>query len=974
MKVSHVLLALALLVSAAYSYNDGKDYQIVTDLPNTQLVVHRAPNVNLSVTNYGFLGSQGGDIEDFEGIFDPAPGAMFPAGSDLDYLFQGAIWIGAEIDTVDQNGNPVLDTLVSIGNDGWWGDIFELYPEEYPGGAIWRDQVIADEEIYAEYYDTCTAPFVVPDPNDQRPHIPLGLKITQHTKAWSSPDFNEFIILDYIIENIGSRYLHNTWVGIYYDGDVWHYSQGGQQGAQDDICGYVQHGDYGIGWIADNDGEPADTVFDDLSPTGVLGLTLLGSSAPGLETNFNWWISNVNVAYDWGPQLVANYPGPFPGGGNGTPGGDKAKYFVMSNGEHDYGQMWCNLTTWENNGWIPRSPQAADLADGYDTRFLISFGPFDLQSGQIETLTVAYIGGKEFHTDPNNFVLHLLGHTADSSSIAQYYANLGFGQFLQMADSAISFYEHNYANVPIGPPSNFSVTGWSENFIAFQWRSVDRPNLMEYRIYRGTEPGVYDPQPLTPAGFLDTVFVDSSIQSNIDYYYVIASVNVMDIEGGYSREVSINTGQPQTPTGLTATAGNAEVELNWDNNPDPDILGYIIYRGNYPDSCSVIDTSMTNTYTDTGLNNGLYYFYFITAVDTFQNVSFSSDTVSALPMGFDFGILLVNSNLSNLQINPDYDSMVVFYEDILQNYEHAVIDSAPQNLTDLAPYSTLVFCKEMFYGPVYFNTSTYGDLYTRYLDAGGNIIVAGQRQLVYPNTLIGELQFNENELRNQSFNLNGLEHPHYFDNTEFSGGSSASAPFSDFVLDTTRVSRIAFPSGGVPDGRLNGIGALDPNDNNEVIYNYIATNPDTSNYHGRPIGIVHQTDTYNTAVLEFPLYYVEEPISYQILHQILSDFGEIPVGIDDNQVLLPKSTQLLQNYPNPFNNSTTLKYDLTNAGEVSITIYNILGQKVAEPVNEYQQPGAKTVTWRADDLPSGIYFARMKTENYSGNIKLMLLK
>jgi len=154
MKSAHVLLALLLLGSAAYSYNDGKDYQNVTDLPNTQLVVHRAPNINLSVTNFGFLGSQAGEFEDIEGYFDPAPGAMFPAYSD---------------DTVDQYGNPILDTLVSIGNDGWWGNIFELFPEEYPGGAIWRDQVIADEEIYAVYYDTCTGYFVVPDPNDQRP-------------------------------------------------------------------------------------------------------------------------------------------------------------------------------------------------------------------------------------------------------------------------------------------------------------------------------------------------------------------------------------------------------------------------------------------------------------------------------------------------------------------------------------------------------------------------------------------------------------------------------------------------------------------------------------------------------------------------------------------------------------------------------------------------------------------------------------
>jgi hypothetical protein len=335
---------------------------------------------------------------------------------------------------------------------------------------------------------------------------------------------------------------------------------------------------------------------------------------------------------------------------------------------------------------------------------------------------------------------------------------------------------------------------------------------MEYRIYRGTQPGVYDPQALTPTGFLDTVFVDSSIQSNIDYYYVITSVNILDIEGGYSQEVSINTGQPQTPTGLSATPGNTEVGLTWNNNPDPDILGYIIYRATNPDSFSVIDTSLNNTYTDLGLTNGIDYFYYITAVDSFQNVSFNSDTVSATPMGFDSGILLVNSNISNLQINPDYDSMVVFYENILQNYQHAIIDSAPTELTEFAPYSTIVFCKEMFYGPAYFNAA-FRDLYERYLNAGGNIIVAGHRQLIYPNVFIGYYNFDQNDFRFQYLNLNGLEYPHYFENTEFSGGTSASVSFNDFVLDSTRISRIVFPSGGVPDGRLNGIGALDPIDN-----------------------------------------------------------------------------------------------------------------------------------------------------------------
>jgi hypothetical protein len=763
-------------------------------------------------------------------------------------------------------------------------------------------------------------------------------------------------------------------VGIYWDGDVFHYSEGGPIGAMDDICGYVQNGAYGIGWLADNDGDPNDyNVYDFSSPTGVLGLTLVGSSTSALQTSFNWWVSNINSVYDWGPRRVENYNGPFPCGGNGTPCGDIVKYEMMSNEEKDYGSIWCNLTTWENNGWIPRPIHSTNLAEGYEMKYLLSFGPFDLPAGEVETLTVAVIGGNLFHTDPNNYVDYLFGHTTDSSSIAQYYDNLGFGQFVEVVDSVVSFYQHNYVNIPLGPPSNFTVASWNEDFVALGWNPVNRSGLHEYRIYRGTEPGVYDPQKLTPDGFTDTVFVDSNVQDNIDYYYVITSAKNSGLEGGYSREASINTGQPQNPTGLAAEGSNSRIDLTWNHNPESDILGYLIYKSEGPDNyVMLIDTIRTNSFTDNYVGNGLEFFYYITAIDSFMNVSYSSDTVSAIPMGFDNGVLHIGCTSSNPQVNPDFDSMMVFYENILSNYQHQVIYHTPQILPEIAGYSTVIYAKEMASGFQRFYNSR--NMLESYLSLGGNIILAGTRQLTPHPGVEGIYPFASNEIQNQYFNLEGVEFPDAYENMEFTGGSSISPSFADFTLDSSRTGRIIYPA-GLPEGRLNGIGALIPNDTSEVIYTYIATNPDTSNYHGRPIGIVHQTDTYNTAVLEFPLYYVEEPISYQILHQILNDFGEVPIsGIDDYQELLPKSTQLLQNYPNPFNNITTLKYNLRRPGNVSIAIYNILGQQVAEPINKYQQPGVKTVAWHTDNLPSGIYFARMKTEDYSGSIKLLLLK
>ncbi len=965
------ILPFLLWVSSAYGANINDGHHITTEMPDSQLKVHRASNIHFTITNFGHLGNAN-DLPDPE-TGELAPGAKFPGGSGLDYLFLGALWIGAEIDTTDQYGNPILDTLVSAGADGWMSIDSELWPPPVGEESLWEEEILGDEEFFAVFSDTSTDPAYVPnDPYDGRQHIPLGLKITRNSFCWSSTDYNQLFFLNYYLENIGQRYLHNAWIGIYYDGDVRHESEnpyGPEQGAQDDLCGYIQHGDYGIAWIADNDGQPYDGVYDYRSPRNVMGMILIDASEPGVQTNFNWWISNTNAELDWGPQLLENFNGPFPPGGYGTPGPDWTKYFVMSNGEHDYGQIWANLDH-TDEGWIPGPPQAADLANGYDTRYLISFGPLDIPAGAAETLTVAYFGGENLHVDPNNYAQNLRNNTDDSLSIAQYYANLDFSDFLEMADSAIIFYESGFINIPPGPPRNFRMTDWDPDHVGLRWDPVTPPNLFEYRIYRGTEPGVYEPEKITPDNFLDSVFVDSNVENNTIYYYVIASANTIDLQGDYSPEISINTGQPQTPTGLTASPGNTEIELTWDPNPDTDIDGYIIYRQPPDGEFVIIDTSETNFYLDTDVMNGREYSYMITAVDIYDNVSFFSDVASAIPMGLDSGILLINSNRDFE--NPDYDSMIVFYENILQDYQYLMIFEEPEILPELASFSTIIFAKEHLLGHRFFDPTDNSGIIPDYLDAGGNVILAGTRQIVPSNGFEGILYYDTLQFPAQYLNLAGIEFPGIY-NTEFTGGESASPLFDDFNVDTVRANRIVFPSDD-NDGRLFGIGTLIPNDYDEVIYDYISVDPDTSELHGNPIGIIHSTETYNTATLEFPLYYVEESASYDILHTILEEFGEVRVNIDDDDAPLPEETSLLQNYPNPFNSQTVFTYRLSEPGHIEVCVYNILGQRVAMIAEGEKPAGEYSVTWDAARLPSGIYFARLKSAQDARTIKLLLLK
>ena len=94
---------------------------------------------------------------------------------------------------------------------------------------------------------------------------------------------------------------------------------------------------------------------------------------------------------------------------------------------------------------------------------------------------------------------------------------------------------------------------------------------------------------------------------------------------------------------------------------------------------------------------------------------------------------------------------------------------------------------------------------------------------------------------------------------------------------------------------------------------------------------------------------------------------------------LPTEYALYQNYPNPFNSSTIIRYAVPRTSHIEISIVNLLGQEVAQLASTVQARGFHEMIWNGRNnegiyVPSGIYFCRLKTDNGSGSIKLLLLK
>jgi hypothetical protein len=206
-------------------------------------------------------------------------------------------------------------------------------------------------------------------------------------------------------------------------------------GAQDDLCGFREKQPalylkppcppdsdvVNIAWTIDNDG--------DFNKPGILPVPhvtatrIVRTPSDSLQVSFNWWISNGNASLDFGPQSRTNMRD-FGTGGLGTPEGDRNKFFILSNGEFDYDQPRVATIGTLDSLWLPPPVgQAGIWATGLDTRYVLSFGPFDIEPGQTLPISLAYVAGKDFHRTAENF--NNLPNDPDSWYAGVYFDSLG---------------------------------------------------------------------------------------------------------------------------------------------------------------------------------------------------------------------------------------------------------------------------------------------------------------------------------------------------------------------------------------------------------------------------------------------------------------------------------------------------------------------------------------------------------------------
>jgi len=993
-----ILFILAWLVT--FNLVSGKDLKGVKLFPESQKstisqevcfnqLLQTESNLWLGISNCGTFYS----VEDTLPSADPMPypAASFPAGSMLEYLFLGAVWVGGVVEG---------ETLVSIGVDGGLLN-YEMFPDVCPEGEIKKLEEFGDQEFLAVYVDTL--PPSARDhwePYEYRYHKPLNVEISQHSYSWISPPYDDFVLLDYTVRNFGDKFISKAYIGFYMDTDIYYLSNA-SSGYRDDITGYVEKTielpegikKIGLAWAADNNGDLVKGQITAKSPIGIFGFKLLGSSNPEPKISYNWWgIDPFDLDFgpwkksNWG-KWIENYD-IWCEGGKGTPCGDRAKYFLMSNGEFDYDQIYTCVDQGAS-GWLPPPSNCMDLADGSDIVFLYSFGPFDIPAKDSINFAVGIIMGDSLHRGENPF---------DNQNPRTYYSNLNFNDLFLNTVMAQRVYESGYILPPPGPPRDFKVLNSPDSTLLLSWSPKKHHNLKGYNIYRSSISGEYSDIPINSEVVKDTFYLDKGLVEGYIYYYTVASVDVTGKTGVKSEELSILVGKPTPPTGLVAVADKDKICLAWKPNPEKDIMGYKIYRkeesGKYEFINGVGLAGLKTSFCDRKIENCIVYYYAVSAVDNNGLESLLSDSVYAMSMAFDQGILLVDMSNPEGKVHVQDDSINAFYNRALQGYpfvyaKHDLPVIQYVSLKELSPYPVCIAHSEGRFGPNLdpnwiFNETL--ENFRLYLAAGGKLILAG-RHIIQPSTRDLLRPFKQGDFAYDILHLNSMFFPTWScGQEEFTGTHSILlSGFSDLEVDTTRVN-LSYPKSSCDlQGRLPLIGYFVPLYPEEVIYSFNSAY-DSSSFERKSIGMRHISNDYKVYFFDFPLYYIKEEQSIPLLHKILEEFGFSPTEVGEEFVSIPEDFSLGRNYPNPFNPSTTIPFTVYGSQFIvhspihtTLKIYNILGQLVRTLVDEEKKPGSYKIIWDGKDnsgkeVSSGIYFYQLKTEDYTTTRKMVLLR
>lgn len=811
------------------------------------------------------------------GTVDPETGDFvedftYPRGSGKNHMWAGTMWVGAIVGE---------DTLVSVAYDLWVGGQ-EIVEEDYPDGSSYRTGNFADDEFVTTLVDT----FAIGGYGNL---TPIGLKITQTSYSWVDSLYDDFIIMEYRVENISDQLIQDAWIGFLMDGDLFHISDWGS-GYIDDLSGVLDTMLYEndplsqklIPYIIDNDGDPeSGPIWGETSITSGISMSVLGASFDISKQNFNWWVSDWTVQSDYGPRRMGDIGDPFRPfalDNLGTPVSDPDKYYILSHPEVDFDQVESAIHD-SSDGWIPGSPLDMEyFADGFDAKFLLSFGEFDLAPGEAESFTVAIVAAGDIHTNPSDF-----SDLFDAANPEPFANSLDFSKLMTYHRRADSVYQSGLTLPIPGPPLGLAVESFSDEEVALLWNSTNRSDLDGYYLYYKDTLVDNSWHRSTPLPLIDATYTYAVPNPHHEYNFAVTIVSDVSGESLRSDSIAIYPARPTKISDLSATVGKDCLPyLRWTPPDAPAVNKYRIYRSIWNEEFSLFDSSSVNSFVDSYAESGIKYDYLVSAVNKWGHESETVGPVSAVPMAMNQGVLFFNYNSDTpnnlLAYNPEYTDRL--YESLASSSSIQVHRRGLPNwylneedFKEMADYELIIFDLESRNSSFHPYDNQYLQLY---MESGGKAIFINLRagnkyapvNIIKINYEPGDFYHDILKLDSSVINPMIYDGPPLYIYGDLAGCQSESANYPQLVADTVKLRNC----GTEGNDYIPMAGYMFPTEEAEILYRYQSSDLDTIN-HNQVNGIRYLGDDFQFVFFNFQLSLMEENASFNALHQAVYDLG-----------------------------------------------------------------------------------------------------
>lgn len=535
------------------------------------------------------------------------------------------------------------------------------------------------------------------------------------------------------------------------------------------------------------------------------------------------------------------------------------------------------------------------------------------------------------------------------------------------------------------------------------WQTVDAGSISYYRLS-------YHPA----SAPLDVTTVDlpttqssytvEGLTDGVEYAFYVQAYNALDETSlAFDRVFTTPSSVPAAPWGIAAMPLKNAITISWTTtNEELDFSHCSVVRDG-----DIIDGTTDTVYVDNdpSLGSDMHYYYVMATDDD----GISSDTVGIEPAWSKAAvlnpdrILAVNRSAIHAVDFVDEVETGAFMREALAGYDFdyysdtaATICGAScerLGLFDMVDYGLVVIGAESGrYDDIGINPLFGGvlDTLAYYLSIGGRAVIFGRwgdidgwDTVDYASNFFGydNAYYDYFNIDFRVKTLSELPVASTVLTGDLIGAHTTAAFYPELAWDS--IATLAHANDGSPTitdvGGVPCVSFIQPDPGLvDVIYTYDSRDDDPVS-EGKPVAWRYLGSDYRYVYFDIPLSCFDRSAATQALCQAIDEVTGSPTDVTDADGQLPGAFALSQNYPNPFNPDTEIRYSLPSRGHVELSIFNILGQRVAKLVDEEKPAGVHTVRWNGTDargqaVASGIYLYQVRMGEYTASKKMILVR